>query len=99
MEQNLKSGLLNIQVLLYPIPMSRRNSLLKQNFDSSSSDEEDEFFFDVAYITHTHMLSGSAPKHGGSVVGHKVIDREREEGHWRLHQDYFSDEHKGQRRK
>lgn len=72
--------------------MSHRQSPLEQVLDSSSSDEEDQFFCDVAQIVHNHYQSASAPKHGGSVVGHKLIDREREEGHWRLHQDYFADE-------
>ncbi|XP_072150827.1 uncharacterized protein [Setaria viridis] len=72
--------------------MSRPPSLLEQVLQSSSSDEEDEFFVSTAHIVHSHYQSDSAPKHGGSMVGHKVIDREREEGHWRLYQDYFADE-------
>ncbi|CAN6345685.1 unnamed protein product [Urochloa humidicola] len=67
-------------------------SSLEQVLESSSSDEEDEFIFSVAHIVRSHYQSGSASKHGGSVVGHKVIDREREDGHWILHQDYFADE-------
>nr|XP_034601183.1 uncharacterized protein LOC117861747 [Setaria viridis] len=72
--------------------MSRPPSLLEQVLQSSSSDEEDEFFVSTVHIVHSHYQSDSAPKHGGSVVGHKVIDREREEGYWRLYQDYFADE-------
>ena len=65
--------------------MNHHQSLLEQVLDSSSSDEEDKFFCDVAHVVHNHYQSANAPKHGGSVVGHQVIDREREEGHWRLH--------------
>lgn len=30
-------------------------------------------------------------RHGGSVMNHRVFNRNREEGHARLFQDYFSD--------
>ena len=72
--------------------MNHHQFLLEQVLDSSSSDEEDKFFCDVAHVVHNHYQSANAPKDGGSVVGHQVIDREREEGHWRLHQDYFTEE-------
>ncbi|KAL6552360.1 hypothetical protein OROHE_007724 [Orobanche hederae] len=33
----------------------------------------------------------SASQHGGSTLNHRVINRNREEGHARLYRDYFSD--------
>lgn len=33
----------------------------------------------------------NAPRHGGSVPGRQVIDRDRAEGFSRLHRDYFAE--------
>ena len=72
--------------------MSGRKSLLQQVLDSSSSDDDDDFFIQSASIIHTYYTSMSAPKQGGSVPGHKIVRRKRQEGHQKLYEDYFSDD-------
>lgn len=71
--------------------MSRPRSSFQQLVDESSSDDDDDFFFATAQIVHSYWHSVNAPRHGGSVMGHEVIDRNREARHLRLYQDYFSD--------
>ncbi|KAL8109185.1 hypothetical protein AgCh_025325 [Apium graveolens] len=44
----------------------------------------------VAYLRH-QQRANSGSHHGGSTMNHRVIDRNREEGHARLYRDYFSD--------
>ncbi|KAF2940042.1 hypothetical protein DAI22_03g241490 [Oryza sativa Japonica Group] len=47
------------------------------------------FFFAAAQIVHSYWHSVNAPRYGGSVMGHKVVDRNREARHLRLYQDYL----------
>jgi hypothetical protein len=67
-----------------------RESLLDLAIESSSSD--DDFLIGASEIMYTHYQSCNKPKHGGSVPGHKVVRRKREVGHWKLFEDYFSDD-------
>lgn len=48
---------------------------MQQQLDSFSSDDEDEFFITIAPIS---KECNNEPKHGGSVIGHKVVRRKRE---------------------
>uniref|UniRef100_A0A0E0CWD5 Uncharacterized protein n=1 Tax=Oryza meridionalis TaxID=40149 RepID=A0A0E0CWD5_9ORYZ len=45
----------------------------------------------LAALAFRYCHSANAPIHGGSVIGHEVVDRNREARHLRLCQDYFSD--------
>jgi hypothetical protein len=36
--------------------------------------------------------SDDEPKHCGSILGHQVLRRDKEVGHQRLYQDYFSED-------
>jgi hypothetical protein len=58
--------------------------------DSSSSGDDDDFFFDVVNVVIEDEFD-EEPKHGGSVHGHRVLQRDRQAGHERLYQDYFAD--------
>ncbi|KAF2923361.1 hypothetical protein DAI22_07g184700 [Oryza sativa Japonica Group] len=58
--------------------------------DESSSDDDDEFIFEAVETIFDD--NNEEPKRGGSVFGHAVINRERLAGHWRLYNDYFSEE-------
>uniref|UniRef100_A0A0E0JK20 Uncharacterized protein n=1 Tax=Oryza punctata TaxID=4537 RepID=A0A0E0JK20_ORYPU len=49
------------------------------------------FFLGEAPIMHSYWHSINAPKHGGSVMEHEVVYRNREARHLRLYQAYFSD--------
>jgi len=54
----------------------------------SSSDDDDEL-----YIAAAHVVSDIANSacHRGSVDGHHVLNHDRQSGHIRLYEDYFSD--------
>ena len=45
----------------------------------------------AAYLLHQRERANSISYHGGSTMNHRVIDRNREEGHVGLYRDYFSD--------
>ena len=64
-------------------------NLLNEVVDSSSSDD-DEFYIAAAHIV--AMDISNEPHHRGSVEGHGVLNRDRQLGHVRLYQDYFSDD-------
>ena len=71
--------------------MSPPGSLVKMLLDDeSSSDDDDEFIFEAVETIFDD--NNEEPKRGGSVFGHAVINRERLAGHWRLYNDYFSEE-------
>ncbi|XP_062208920.1 uncharacterized protein LOC133910594 [Phragmites australis] len=61
--------------------------------DSSSSeeDDDDEFILATLHQAHTQYALLNAARPGGSVPGRQYINRNREAGHWRLYEDYFSD--------
>ncbi|KAL6579990.1 hypothetical protein OROMI_008014 [Orobanche minor] len=44
-----------------------------------------------AYLHHPRQQRNYVPHHGGSTMNHRVINRNKEEGHDRLYRDYFSD--------
>ncbi len=46
--------------------------------DESSSDNDDDFFLVAAQIMHSYWYSVNTSKHGGYVMGHEVVDRNRE---------------------
>ncbi|KAL6580257.1 hypothetical protein OROMI_008281 [Orobanche minor] len=46
---------------------------------------------DAAYQYHQHHLTNMVSCHNGSVINHRMFNRNREEGHARLYHDYFSD--------
>jgi hypothetical protein len=66
-----------------------RHPLLQQEIDSSSSDDDDQFLLAVSQILHEYV---NKPEHGSSILGHQVIRRKRELGHYnlflRLHEAY-----------
>lgn len=69
--------------------MSHPRSLFLWPLDESSSNDDDAFFFVATQIVHSYLHSVNAPKHGGSVMRHEVVDREAR--HLRLFEDYFYD--------
>jgi hypothetical protein len=57
--------------------------------ESSSSDNGDDLY------TATHIVgevNDNEPNRRGSIEGHRVLDRDRQSGHSKLFQDYFSDD-------
>lgn len=66
----------------------RRRALRQALLDSY----DDDFLFEAA--TTALLIEGEDSEEsqpGGSVQGHQVLNRERELGHMRLYQDYFSE--------
>jgi hypothetical protein len=57
--------------------------------DSSSLDDEDNFYFDITNIVSDAPLN--EPIHRGSIIGRRTVDRERLSWHYLLYPDYFSD--------
>jgi hypothetical protein len=69
--------------------MPRKKSRLRSQLDDSSSDEDDSLIASAAAIVDT--FSNVKKKHGGSIVGHRVIYRDRQGGHDRMFKDYLAD--------
>jgi len=68
-------------------------SRLSRLDSSSSSDDGDDDLEDTLtalHQAHTQYQALHAPRCGGSVPGRQYIHRDRESGHWRLYNDYFS---------
>ena len=68
--------------------MPLKRSLVQRELDDSSSDDDDYVIFSAARIV--HAFSNAERRHGGSVLGHRVIYRDREGGHDRMFQDYLA---------
>ena len=106
--RHISNGYISLSLYMYspwwffyctPLPpsashiiMSRRSLLMKQVMDSSSSDDDGEFIVAAANLARKQYQVVNAPRPGGSVPGHQIINRDRQEGHWRLFRDYFSDD-------
>lgn len=57
------------------------------------AEEEVEATMTMVGVVHHHrrrQRENSATRHGESIMNHRVINRNREEGHNRLFNDYFS---------
>jgi hypothetical protein len=57
--------------------------------DSSSLDDEDNFYYDAANIVSEALLN--EPIHRGFIIGRRTVDRKRLSWHDLLYLDYFSD--------
>ena len=69
--------------------MPFKRSLLQRELDDDSSfDDDDYMIFLDARIVHTY--SNAKRSHGGSVLGHRVLYRDREGEHNRMFQDYLA---------
>ncbi|XP_074363637.1 uncharacterized protein LOC141704254 [Apium graveolens] len=47
----------------------------------------------ATYLHRRHERENYIPHHGGCIINHSMINRNREEGHTRLYHDYFSHTH------
>ena len=71
--------------------MAFAKSLLQRESEDSSSDDGDDYLImSAAAIVETYL--NQKGRHGGSVLWHKVIYRDREGGHQRMFQDYLADD-------
>jgi hypothetical protein len=67
------------------------NELMDSSSSSSDDDDDDD---DEVYIAAAHIVVSEIVNpacHRGSVEGHRVVNRDRQSGHCRLYEDYFSD--------
>ena len=69
--------------------MSKKKFCARRQLDDSSSDDDDSVILSAAQVVQT--FSNEKGRHGGSVVGHRVLYRDREGGHDRIFQDYLAD--------
>jgi hypothetical protein len=65
------------------------NFILNELIDSSSSDDEDNFYCDVVNTVSETLLNELI--HRGSIVGRRAVDRKRLSWHALLYHDYFLD--------
>lgn len=70
--------------------MDSEDEFYNEVLQSSSSDDEDHLYIAAAHIVAED--NDSQLYHRGSVMGHRVLNRDRQSGHSRLFQDYFSDD-------
>ena len=91
-EAHLKLKTIVHTILLFCLGriMAFGKSLLQRELEDSSSDDDDCLIMSAAAIVETY--SNKKGRHGGSVLGHKVIYRDREGGHQRMFQDYLADD-------
>jgi hypothetical protein len=54
----------------------KRESLLELAMNSSSSDDDEELLIGASQIMYNHYRTMNMPKHGDSVLGHRVVHRE-----------------------
>jgi hypothetical protein len=81
-------------LLLYSVvPSPPEMSRLSRLDSSSSSDDDDEpeLILCALHQAHTQYLALNSPRWGGSIPGQNYIHRDRESGHFRLYNDYFSE--------
>ena len=69
--------------------MHRKRSRSQRQLEESSSDDDATLISSLAQIVDS--ASNEKGPHGGSVMGHKVVYRDREGGHERMFQDYLAD--------
>jgi len=86
--QLIRFLLLLYSVVPSPPEMSRLSCL---DSSSSSDDDEPELILSALHQAHTQYLALNNPRWGGSIPGRNYIHRERESGHFRLYNDYFSE--------
>nr|XP_017256407.1 PREDICTED: putative nuclease HARBI1 [Daucus carota subsp. sativus] len=70
------------------------NSIRIINEIMQAEEEETEAMMTMMGAVHLHrrrQRENRISRHGGSIMNHRVIDRNREDGHNRLYHDYFSD--------
>ena len=65
------------------------DELMDSSSSLSSSDDDDELYVAAAHIVVPNIVNSAG--HCGSVEGHRVLNRDRQSGHIRLYEDYFSD--------
>ena len=72
----------------------RRSGLAIWQFVEGEDDNDLDVEEDGLFIGWGSELDRNAnlPTHGGSVMGHRIVPRSREEGHERLFRDYFSED-------
>ncbi|KAL6848401.1 hypothetical protein ACP4OV_021695 [Aristida adscensionis] len=70
---------------------SVKSYMSHETIDSSLSSLDDELILATLQQVHIQYQLMNAPRHGGSMLGRQYIHRDREAGHWRLYNDYFSD--------
>ncbi|XP_074355895.1 uncharacterized protein LOC141695556 [Apium graveolens] len=72
--------------------MDNTTRMILEIMQAEEEEHEARIRMSAAYLHHQQQQGAdSSPRHGGSTMNHRVIDRSREEGHARLYRDYFCD--------
>jgi hypothetical protein len=72
--------------------MNRQSVSMQMVLESSSDNNDNDFLLDVTHVAINADESDDEPKHRGSTLGHQVLWCDKEVGHQRLYQDYFSND-------
>jgi hypothetical protein len=75
------------KTVVVTVIMPFKRSRLRSQLGDSSSDDDDCFIASAAAIVDSYF--NVKKKHGGSIPGHRVIYRDREDGHERMVKDYL----------
>jgi hypothetical protein len=65
------------------------NELMDSSSSSSLDEDDDEVYTAAEHIVLSDIINPAW--HCGSLEGHHVVNRDRQSGHCRLYEDYFSD--------
>ncbi|XP_074326626.1 uncharacterized protein LOC141664570 [Apium graveolens] len=71
--------------------MENTTQMIIDIMQAEEDEHEARMRMSAAYLHHRRQRANSESHHGGSTMNHRVIDRNREEGHARLYRDYFFD--------
>jgi hypothetical protein len=71
--------------------MTRLSLSMQLVLESSSDEEDDDYFLPVTHVATNANESDDDKKYRGSIQGHRVLRRDRIAGYHRLYQDYFSE--------
>ncbi|XP_074351568.1 uncharacterized protein LOC141690688 [Apium graveolens] len=70
--------------------MENTTRIILDIMQAQEEEHEVRMRMSAAYLHYRRQRSNSLSYHGGSTMNHRVLDRNREEGHDRLYRDYFS---------
>ena len=71
--------------------MDNTTQMILDIMQAEEEEQQERMRIAAVHLHHRSQRANSISQHGGSVMNHRVIDQNREEGHGRLYQDYFSD--------
>ncbi|XP_074377086.1 uncharacterized protein LOC141718608 [Apium graveolens] len=71
--------------------MDNTTQMILDIMQAEEEEHDERMRMTVVHLHYQRHRVNYIPQHGGSIMNHRVINRNREEGHTRLCYDYFSD--------